>query len=516
MPADAAPSREAGNGPVAAVSRFLAAHGDAAMLVALGVAAFAVRVYGLTANPLWYDEVLTLERSNRDLAWLIQDSIAGRLPPTYFLLIWVAIKLFGGSAFVLRFPSALAGALAAPLAASIAGRIGGRWAGLAAGALVALVPNQVQSGQEARFYSIVACLVLVALWGLLRLLDAPPPKRGKPVAWDRPAWIAYGAGTAAALLTLADSLPWLIAANLAAGFGSARLGAGRRLFLQRWFAVQGGIVAAVAAMYLWVYANAPNLAPGIHTWWRPMFREFIPVCIDSTYLMRIVNSVDFDSLPTPVPGFGYAVAALAAFGAWRLRREPHRLALLGLAVIVLPLFLLAISGIRPSLLPRYLVWGTTPFLILAGLGAAGAPRRLQAAACALVVALAAANLFPYYGAETKPRWDLAAADIARQARPGDTILVEDLLYQPRMLTAGARAYGGLPAVDFTTDYIAALRALRTGHQLWVVYGRAIPGPLDPFRFFVVRMAPFGFPKAEYSEGRSIRVWLFRPGPARRP
>ncbi len=132
----------------------------------LGLLALLLRLHGLADKPLWYDEILSLNRARLPLADLIIDALKHKHYPTYFLLL----RSFA-SAHVdprtPRLPSALCGAGCAFLVARMATDIRGTLAGIVAGLLMTLSPLEVQYGQEARAYALISCLVLIALWGML-------------------------------------------------------------------------------------------------------------------------------------------------------------------------------------------------------------------------------------------------------------------------------------------------------------------------------------------------------------
>ena len=82
---------------------------------------------------------------------LIQHAIRGHHNPTYFILLhyWLG---FGDDEFMLRFPSALAGSLAAGACVCLGYVLYDVAAGFVAGLVLALSPQQIQYGQEARMY----------------------------------------------------------------------------------------------------------------------------------------------------------------------------------------------------------------------------------------------------------------------------------------------------------------------------------------------------------------------------
>src|SRR6266446_6523142 len=143
-----------------------------ALPVLLAALALVLRLYGLSDKPLWYDEIVTLNRANLPLAELVIDALRHKHYPTYFLLLgpFASADI---NEWTLRFPSAVFGAVCVWLVARLAAEMRGPQAGLGAGLLMALSPFEVQFGQEARPYSLISCLVLIAIWGLVRIAHRP-------------------------------------------------------------------------------------------------------------------------------------------------------------------------------------------------------------------------------------------------------------------------------------------------------------------------------------------------------
>ena len=135
-----------------------------ALPVLLAALALVLRLYGLSDKPLWYDEIVTLNRANLPLAELVIDALKQKHYPTYFLLLgpFASADIDG---WMLRFPSAVFGAVCVLLVSRLAAEMRGPRTGLGAGMLMALSPFEVQFGQEARSYTLTSCLVLVAIWG---------------------------------------------------------------------------------------------------------------------------------------------------------------------------------------------------------------------------------------------------------------------------------------------------------------------------------------------------------------
>jgi mannosyltransferase len=479
-----------------------------ALSAAIGALALLLRLYGLGDKPFWLDEVTSLRRATATVADLVTDSLNNTHYPSYFLLLWLVAKI-GTSQWLLRLPSALFGALAASLSCAIGSKVSGLRGGAFAGLLMAFSPFEVQFGQEARSYTLVSCLILTALWGLVRLAQQPKaaalPLRSRDA--PRGAWIAYGLGSAAALNVLNVAIPWFLAANLGALAIARSTGGERRAFWRNWIAAQLLILAAWVPMLIAVYLARQGAVLEGSTWVPAETTRTIWSIIAPVYLLRISSFITFDMMPARLPELAFAVVAAAALGAWRIRRDPTVLAVLGSAALVLPLGLCLVSLFVPVLVPRYFAWGAAPFFIFAGagLGQLSGPRF-----AAVAVSLGAAgliNLVPYYGYETKPRWDLLATKLAEVTRPGDVVLLNS--YYAYSLLSIFAAPAGLDAHRITLTWdLSEAEKVAPGRDVWAVYGRTGQAARPPAGDYQRSLANFGRAAVEKSVGRYIVLWRF--------
>jgi 4-amino-4-deoxy-L-arabinose transferase-like glycosyltransferase len=478
--------------------------------------ALAVRLYGLGDKPFWLDEVASLHRATVSLPKLTVNSLHANHYPSYFAVLWLIAKL-GTSQWLLRLPSALFGALAACTAYAIGRAASAARSGTVAGLLMALSPFQVQFGQEARPYTLVTWLILVALWGLIRLARDPQAASMTLLAKGAPqgAWLAYGIGTAAALDVLNVAVPWFVAANIAALVIGRAAGDMKRGFWRNWICVQLGIVTAWAPMLIAVYVARKGAIIDDVGWAWPATRETIRSIVGPVYLLRISNFIVPGMAPAAVPALSLAIAALAAIGAWHLRRRPAVFAVLGAATLILPISLGLVSLFVPVLVPRYFAWSAGPFFVLAGVGLEQLfrERLSRVRSVALGVALTVVcliNLAPYYDYETKPRWDLAARELAALARPGDVVLVNSY-YAYWVLSNFARP-AGLDEDRIKVTWKREEAIPPPGHTLWAIYGRTGPAFDETAEGFHASLAMLGASPAAAPIGRSICLWRY-PGAA---
>ena len=474
------------------------------MLLALALTGLALvaRLYGLGEKPLWYDEVLPLKRAGMPLAELATDAFRNKHYPTYFVLV----SPFAGSewsAWALRLPSALIGAVCVFLVARIAHVAAGGVAAVTAGLLMALSPMEVQFGQEARSYTLTSAAILLSMWTVVRLTS---PGQQQPRDW-----LAYCFATALALVTLSAAAPWFIAANLAVLAMWQRGSLRDAGWMRRWVTANALAVACwLPALAILVSSNKAKPLGGL-MWTPPLTPELVGQVFGAVYGLGISDLMTLELFPTLVPGFGIAVAALAAVGAWRLRTSNVGL-LLGIGAAAMPLVLFALSLFHPLLLPRYLLWSAGPYFVLAGVGVATVPRTWQPAALAGVAVGAALSLLPYYASETKPRWDLAASYLAARVGPNDAVVTSSTLASVVVEAYVKRsAPGAVDAVKFRPLPEVEAR-VAAGGTVWLVHGRAGQGRVWPRDSFLDRWRVMGAIGAPTTFGRHIAIWRMVPEP----
>jgi mannosyltransferase len=164
-------------------------------LLGLLLLAFALRVYQLQAQSLWYDEGVSWYMTRMSLSDLTIWTADDIQPPLYYYLLWGWTRLAGTSEYALRFPSVFFGMISVPLLWVTARRLLGKRAAWLASLLLALSPLHVYYAQEARMYTLLTFLGLLSSYLLLRLLNSQSPNLRSPLTW------AYILSAVAALYT---------------------------------------------------------------------------------------------------------------------------------------------------------------------------------------------------------------------------------------------------------------------------------------------------------------------------
>lgn len=447
-------------------------------LTSVMLAALVMRLWGIGAQSLWHDEVLTTLSATAPFPEVI-DSVERNenKPPLYFIVMNLWVRAAGLSETALRLPSALFG-VAAVAVIYLVGRdlFGDRRVGLIAALLLAFSRYHIAYSQEARTYSLMFLLMLLAMWFAVRMI------RGKMIG-DQ---IGYVISAALAMYAHPFAAFALLALNL---FYVACyvIGPKPATDLRRWLILQFAF-----SLLFW-----PWLAK---TW-----------LVVQTGLPWIVESTSF-----PIAMLSYAgSAALAgllfvlvgvALGYGLVKRE--RGILLLALLIVLPIVgpLAFSSRLYQTFVPRYGIVVVGALLLFAAYGAARLRPWATLLVCAAYVAVSLAHFRPGYGnypgAEAKPDIRAAARHILATGQPHDAIWnpSEPLFDRPLNHYLGKSGLTLLGVSD----------APDPGKfpRLWVFYGVGPEEPPVPTGYGSFRIAPFA--------GVALFEFAARPEPATAP
>ena len=133
------------------------------LIAILGFGAI-LRFYNLEKKPFWYDETVTLrESSSPSLYKAITVNYEEKIPPGYVILMYLVRKYIGGSEFILRFPSALAGVLSILIIFILSNKLYSYREGLMAAAFSSVSAFYVHCSQEARMYSFLVLFTMLSI-----------------------------------------------------------------------------------------------------------------------------------------------------------------------------------------------------------------------------------------------------------------------------------------------------------------------------------------------------------------
>ena len=147
--------------------------------------AWAIRLYYIESQSIWFDEGWSAYAAVQPTLWDAVEADPTN-PPVYYVILNITTRFFGDSEFGLRVTSAFIGLLTIPLAGQLARRLFNDRAGLFAMLLAACSPPLWWASQEARMYTLLAVLVLIAALAWHQLITKP----------NRTAWLALLAAEA--------------------------------------------------------------------------------------------------------------------------------------------------------------------------------------------------------------------------------------------------------------------------------------------------------------------------------
>jgi 4-amino-4-deoxy-L-arabinose transferase-like glycosyltransferase len=144
--------------------------------IGLLLLAFALRLYRLDAQGLWWDEGISLHLATSSPADIVADRAANIHPPLYFFLLKGWVALVGSGAFGARFLSASASLVQVAVIYAVARRWLGRPTAWIAALFTAFSPLSVVYAQEIRVYALLP-VVYLALLAVARELGQGQNKR---------------------------------------------------------------------------------------------------------------------------------------------------------------------------------------------------------------------------------------------------------------------------------------------------------------------------------------------------
>jgi 4-amino-4-deoxy-L-arabinose transferase-like glycosyltransferase len=387
-------------------------------LVVCVLLAFGLRMYDLGGREFWFDEALTANVSG--LGW---QGIVAHLrsapfehPPLYFLTLYPWQRLAGTSEFAFRFVSVLWGVLFVPLLYILLRRWA-RWRlALLAALLAVLSPFLVAYSQEARMYTMLPCLAVLALLAFETALE-----RERQPAW----WVVYlGLLLAGTATHYVFALIGLVTA-LYLGLGQVRGGRPRP-----WALASHGLL--LLAGLVWLAA-----APGLRTSLARVLQGEAALGLGYK-LGRIMPTLMLAEVSGgEVPLIAHVIAAagwlLVLVGAWAAQRgsmlapRGRRLLLLMLVVPLGAALLLPYGFVG-----RHLGYTLVPLLafVAVGLLALGRRGRLSLVAGMLLLLLPTGYGLAVHYTSRGDNFGQAMAYVDQHAQAGDLVLLNQPAQEP--------------------------------------------------------------------------------------
>lgn len=148
------------------------------LLLLIVLLALAIRVIGMQARPIWYDEAFAILFAGKGLNAMLYGTLAPTgngsadiHPLGYYTFLWGWMELFGNSVIMARSFSILSSLGALLLVYKIADELFNKQTALISASLFAILPFQIHFAQEVRMYSLLTMWLMLAVWSFLRARD---------------------------------------------------------------------------------------------------------------------------------------------------------------------------------------------------------------------------------------------------------------------------------------------------------------------------------------------------------
>lgn len=128
-----------------------------------------LRLYGLTAKPLWYDETGFIAHALKDPGFMLHSVANYKVPYIVLLKIW--INIFGIGAFATRILSALLGIASIFLVYQLGKKLFNTGTALIASFLLSISSFHIYHSQQVKHYSLLVFLVLLSFIYLVDFLN---------------------------------------------------------------------------------------------------------------------------------------------------------------------------------------------------------------------------------------------------------------------------------------------------------------------------------------------------------
>ena len=371
----------------------------AAVVAAPALVALLVALHGIGDQPLWRDEVWSVEIAERPLGGVL-EVIRNREAnmSLYYVLLHGWMLLGDGDAHV-RLLSAVPAAGAVLATALVAREWFGRLAAVVTGTLLATNLLFIGYAQEARAYTIAALLTTLSCWSFVRLVE----RRSR---WDP---LVYAVVTAAAVYSQLLAGLVVIAQLMSLAICNDRLP------WRRILAATAGLTAAVLPLALLVLSQR-----GGQTAWISPVGD--PLAI-SRMLGALVGDPRLYTLFVPILLAGVAVALRRSLSS---RADAWKLVLVVTWAVMPVVLLFVVSLAEPMFVPRYLI-GVIPGLALVAGAVVATVRRASTRRLVAAVVMVAAATVLLGSQQPQPKHEdlgSATAYVAVQAQPGDAIAYE--------------------------------------------------------------------------------------------
>ncbi|HEX7259425.1 MAG TPA: glycosyltransferase family 39 protein [Candidatus Saccharimonadia bacterium] len=379
------------------------------LVVFLVLAGAAVRWWNLGKASIWHDEGFSIMMAQLPLSEILERTARDVHPPLYYMALHYWISVFGSSEVAVRSLSMVATLLIIPLTYCLVRRLWNERGAQLAAVFVCFGPMLVRYGQEARMYGLMAFLVLLTVYFLVRAMERNQAR------W----WIGFSLSLAAAMYTHYYSV-FIIPAVLVYVTLNTNRQKQSGWWNPRWW------LSSLGALLLF----APWLPSAYGQVTRQKYFDWIPSADAATLPNTLLQFLAYGYPPTLSMAIKLAIGGMfigLMVLAWKAAgRQRTNLLVFGVYALAGPVLVYAASLSGSPYLERYFIYAAVGFYILLALMITTLGRRSQLAVAIYVLVLFGVGS---YNIHTQYTHDMrsAAAYIQQQYQPGDYLLSDVLL-----------------------------------------------------------------------------------------
>lgn len=390
-----------------------------------------LRFAALDRQSLWLDEAYSLHVASADSLSILTGSVGDRYTPPFYYLLLHGWMNFGTSEVALRSLSAVFDVACIVAIFLLGSALFGRQIGLISAVLVALSPFHIYFAQEARMYTLVAALTMMATYMFVQGLDRDDPK----------IWAGYVVCMTLAMYTHYYAI-FILATHTIYGAIFRRRDRG---WIRKWMLVQALVVISFLP---WIGGLLQVVQGGGQTFRQSLYSSAAAAALTAVRAVPYTFfrfSAGYALLPTnywmrenviaairgnlPIVVLVLVVfAPLAVYGISRALARDARVAVLTLLVLLFPGFAALLISLRfPIFGERYLIVSAPAYFMFLAVGLRGWGgklwRWLAGAGVGVVFGL---SLHSYYFSADygKEQWREAVAYIETQGQPADLVLFD--------------------------------------------------------------------------------------------
>jgi 4-amino-4-deoxy-L-arabinose transferase-like glycosyltransferase len=437
------------------------------IIVVLLLLAFALRIWNLAAQSVWWDEAFTVQTASHGWANLWHMLQTGdRNPPLYFLSLFLWSGVAGWSEFSLRFLSVVYGVIGVMLVYKSTARLFGSRAGACALAVTAFAPALVVYSQEGRMYALFFALAAGTIYCGLRIAHAGTSIRQYALRSRQYSGLLLF--ESALLLTHYFAVPLVVALNLFLLIDLIRHTADRRAWL-KWIVGQ-----AIACLPILIWTAIIFSTPGSLIKASELRPDWLYFAWQSIVLW--MTGVRDTSLQMgSIFAISIGMIGITAIAAWFADRRARFVIAFGLTSFLLAF---GLASLLTSFHPRYVLVFSIPMFILIGSVISSATRRINIGRWSLVgglVFLTATGLAlagwqialdPQYAKDDARS---VAAYLQAKSTPDDVIVVEANDYTLSYYDHGLAATKMITASTEADAFQQLSQAVGTAQQVWLAH-----------------------------------------------